>query len=94
MIFGWFMIKLIRILQSKMKRGWIHYTVFNLKTIQGPSAERIRIQKQLFGFSREVTHGFPTKPSCLAWDPTLKLLGEQSNSRESTRDRPDIQHWC
>ena len=42
---------------------------------QGPSAERVKIQKQLFGFSREVTHGFPNKPTCLAWDPELKLIG-------------------
>ena len=42
---------------------------------QGPSAERVKIQKQLFGFSREISHGFPTKPSCLAWDPELKLMG-------------------
>jgi len=42
---------------------------------QGPSAERVKIQKQLFGFSREVTHGFPNKPTCLAWDQQLKLLG-------------------
>jgi hypothetical protein len=41
---------------------------------QGPSAERVRVQKQLFGFSREVTHGFPSKPVCFAWDSELKLL--------------------
>jgi len=41
---------------------------------QGPSAERVKVQKQLFGFSREVKHGFPSKPVCFAWDSELKLL--------------------
>ena len=41
---------------------------------QGPSAERVKVQKQLFGFSREVSHGFPSKPTCFAWDTELKLL--------------------
>lgn len=44
---------------------------------QGPSAERVKVQKQLFGFSREVNHGFPNKPTCLAWDPQLKLIGKR-----------------
>lgn len=42
---------------------------------QGPSAERVKIQKQLFGFSREANHGFPSKPVCFAFDQELKLLG-------------------
>jgi len=41
---------------------------------QGPTAERIKLQKELFNFSKNVTFGFPSKPSCLAWDPVLKLL--------------------
>ncbi len=41
---------------------------------QGPSAERVKVQKQLFGFSREVNHGFTSKPVCFAWDSELELL--------------------
>ena len=43
---------------------------------QGPANEREKVQKQLFGFSREVNHGFPNKPSCLAWDPILRIIGK------------------
>ncbi|XP_038069031.1 LLGL scribble cell polarity complex component 2-like isoform X3 [Patiria miniata] len=46
----------------------------------GPSAERQRLQKELFAFNKTVEHGFPHKPSALAYDPKLKLLaiGTQS----------------
>jgi len=40
----------------------------------GPSTERLKLQKELFGFNKSVTHGFPNKPSSVAWDPELKLL--------------------
>ena len=41
---------------------------------QGPTAERLKLQKELFNFSRNITYGFPHKPSCMGWDPELKLL--------------------
>ena len=41
---------------------------------QGPTAERVKLQKELFNFSRNVTYGFPHKPSCLGWDGELRLL--------------------
>nr|CAG4638231.1 EOG090X00I4 [Cyclestheria hislopi] len=49
-----------------------------LKFIRGkgshPSAERLQIQKELFQFQKTVQHGFPSKPSALAWDSHLRLL--------------------
>ena len=41
---------------------------------QGPTAERLKLQKELFNFSKNITYGFPHKPSCFAWDQELKLL--------------------
>nr|CAG4649071.1 EOG090X00I4 [Scapholeberis mucronata] len=38
------------------------------------SAERLKIQKELFQFQKTVQHGFPSKPISLAWDPLLRLL--------------------
>jgi len=38
------------------------------------SAERLQIQKELFQFRKTIQHGFPSKPSALAWDPVLRLL--------------------
>jgi len=38
------------------------------------SAERLKIQKDLFQFRKTVQHGFPSKPSAMAWDPVLRLL--------------------
>ena len=29
---------------------------------QGPTAERVKLQKELFNFSKNVTYGFPCKP--------------------------------
>ncbi|XP_014241063.1 protein lethal(2) giant larvae isoform X2 [Cimex lectularius] len=49
-----------------------------LKFIRGkghqPSAERQKLQKELFAFRKTVQHGFPNKPTCLAWDPILRLM--------------------
>ncbi|XP_014285464.1 lethal(2) giant larvae protein isoform X3 [Halyomorpha halys] len=49
-----------------------------LKFIRGkgqqPSAERVKLQKELFAFRKTVQHGFPNKPTCLAWDPVLRLM--------------------
>lgn len=49
-----------------------------LKFIRGkgqqPSAERVKLQKELFAFRKTVQHGFPNKPTCLAWDPILRLM--------------------
>ncbi|XP_022084942.1 lethal(2) giant larvae protein homolog 1-like isoform X4 [Acanthaster planci] len=45
-----------------------------------PSAERQRIQKELFAFNKTVEHGFPHKPSALAYDPKLKLLAVGTQS--------------
>lgn len=36
--------------------------------------ERIQKQKELFGFHKACYHGFPSKPSAMAWDPRLRLL--------------------
>ena len=41
---------------------------------QGPTAERVKLQKELFHFSKNITYGFPNKPSCIDWDPELRLL--------------------
>lgn len=38
------------------------------------SAERLKIQKELFQFQKTAQHGFPSKPTSLAWDPVLRLL--------------------
>ncbi|GLG99593.1 Uncharacterized protein, isoform B [Gryllus bimaculatus] len=49
-----------------------------LKFIRGkgqqPSAERQKLQRELFAFRKTVQHGFPNKPTSLAWDPALRLL--------------------
>ncbi|KAF6201776.1 hypothetical protein GE061_004171 [Apolygus lucorum] len=49
-----------------------------LKFIRGktqqPSAERQKLQKELFAFRKTVQHGFPNKPTCLAWDPILRIM--------------------
>ncbi|KAK0172994.1 hypothetical protein PV328_006251 [Microctonus aethiopoides] len=49
-----------------------------LKFIRGkgqqPSAERQKLQKDLFAFRKTVQHGFPNKPTALAWDPSLRLM--------------------
>jgi len=41
---------------------------------QGPTAERVKLQKELFNFSKNITYGFPSKPTCMGWDPELRLL--------------------
>ncbi|GFR33149.1 lethal(2) giant larvae protein homolog 1 [Trichonephila clavata] len=38
------------------------------------SAERLKLHKELFSFTKTTTHGFPHRPSALAWDPKLQLL--------------------
>ncbi|XP_017859889.1 PREDICTED: protein lethal(2) giant larvae [Drosophila arizonae] len=49
-----------------------------LKFIRGkgqqPTAERQRLQKELFAYRKTVQHGFPHKPSALAYDPVSKLM--------------------
>ncbi|XP_063241015.1 lethal(2) giant larvae protein homolog 1 isoform X2 [Bacillus rossius redtenbacheri] len=49
-----------------------------LKFIRGkgqqPSAERQKLQKELFAYRKTVQHGFPNKPTALAWDPSLRLM--------------------
>ncbi|KAG5672511.1 hypothetical protein PVAND_002635 [Polypedilum vanderplanki] len=41
---------------------------------QQPSAERQKLQKELYAFRKTVQHGFPHKPSSLAYDSVLKLM--------------------
>ncbi|XP_054281586.1 lethal(2) giant larvae protein homolog 1-like isoform X1 [Macrosteles quadrilineatus] len=41
---------------------------------QQPSAERQKLQRDLFAYRRTVQHGFPNKPTCVAWDPELRLM--------------------
>ncbi|KAJ8679019.1 hypothetical protein QAD02_014806 [Eretmocerus hayati] len=49
-----------------------------LKFIRGkgqqPTAERQKLQRDLFGFRKTVQHGFPNKPTAIAWDPSLRLM--------------------
>ncbi|XP_043513279.1 lethal(2) giant larvae protein homolog 1-like isoform X2 [Frieseomelitta varia] len=49
-----------------------------LKFIRGkgqqPTTERQKLQKDLFAFRKTVQHGFPNKPTALAWDPSLRLM--------------------
>ncbi|XP_014234240.1 lethal(2) giant larvae protein homolog 1 isoform X2 [Trichogramma pretiosum] len=49
-----------------------------LKFIRGkgqqPAAERQKLQKDLFAFRKTVQHGFPNKPTAIAWDPSLRLM--------------------
>ncbi|EDW71166.1 lethal(2) giant larvae protein [Drosophila virilis] len=49
-----------------------------LKFIRGkgqqPTAERQRLQKELFAYRKTAQHGFPHKPSALAYDPVSKLM--------------------
>nr|CBH09297.1 putative lethal (2) giant larvae [Heliconius melpomene] len=57
-----------------------------LKFIRGkgqqPSAERQKLQNDLFAFRKTVQHGFPHRASALAWDPLLRLaaLGTASGA--------------
>ncbi|XP_048482979.1 lethal(2) giant larvae protein isoform X3 [Plutella xylostella] len=48
-----------------------------LKFIRGkgqqPSAERQKLQNELFAFRKTVQHGFPNRASALAWDPLLRI---------------------
>ncbi|XP_063896793.1 lethal(2) giant larvae protein homolog 1-like [Helicoverpa armigera] len=49
-----------------------------LKFIRGkgqqPSAERQKLQNELFAFRKTVQHGFPHRASALAWDPLLRVV--------------------
>ncbi|KAG4070767.1 hypothetical protein HA402_010993 [Bradysia odoriphaga] len=49
---------------------------------QQPSPERQQLQKELFAFRKTVQHGFPHKPTALAYDPKDKLMaiGTQSGA--------------
>ncbi|XP_076057777.1 LLGL domain-containing protein l(2)gl isoform X2 [Oratosquilla oratoria] len=38
------------------------------------SPERLKKQQELFAFTKACNHGFPAKPSALAWDHKLRLL--------------------
>ncbi|CAB4066457.1 LLGL [Lepeophtheirus salmonis] len=44
------------------------------KGTQPVNPERAKLQKELFAFQKTIHHGFPHKPTSLAWDPELKLL--------------------
>ncbi|CAL4059773.1 unnamed protein product, partial [Meganyctiphanes norvegica] len=44
--------------------------------------ERIQKQKELFAFTKGCHHGFPAKPSALAWDPKLRLLALATKNAE------------
>lgn len=49
-----------------------------LKFIRGKghhvTAERQKLQKELFTYVKTLSHGFPHRPSALAWDPKLRLM--------------------
>uniref|UniRef100_A0A2M3Z2P4 Lethal(2) giant larvae protein n=1 Tax=Anopheles braziliensis TaxID=58242 RepID=A0A2M3Z2P4_9DIPT len=55
-----------------------------LKFIRGkgqqPSTERQKLNKELFAFRRTAQHGFPHKPSAVAYDPKSKLMAIGTNS--------------
>lgn len=44
------------------------------KSSQQVSVERQRLQKELFAFRKTVQHGFPHKPTAVAYDPEQRLM--------------------
>ncbi|KAK9707867.1 LLGL2 [Popillia japonica] len=50
--------------------------MFKFIKAKGPhqTAERQKLQKELFSYRRTLQHGFPHKPTAIAWDPTLRLI--------------------
>nr|CAH7738666.1 unnamed protein product [Callosobruchus chinensis] len=50
--------------------------MFKFIKAKGPhqTAERQKLQKELFSYRRTLQHGFPHKPTAMAWDATLRLL--------------------
>lgn len=50
--------------------------MFKFIKAKGPhqSAERQKLQKELFSYRRTLQHGFPHKPTALAWDSSLRLI--------------------
>ncbi|XP_049822272.1 lethal(2) giant larvae protein homolog 1 isoform X3 [Aethina tumida] len=50
--------------------------MFKFIKAKGPhqTAERQKLQKELFSYRRTLQHGFPHKPTAMAWDPSLRLL--------------------
>ncbi|XP_072398272.1 lethal(2) giant larvae protein [Diabrotica undecimpunctata] len=50
--------------------------MFKFIKAKGPhqSAERQKLQKELFFYRRTLQHGFPHKPTSLAWDSSLRLI--------------------
>jgi hypothetical protein len=55
---------------------------------RGDSEARLKLQKELFSFQRTVTHGFPHRPSALAFDPILR--SEQKFSSGVDHNNPRI----
>ncbi|KAK4874231.1 hypothetical protein RN001_013591 [Aquatica leii] len=51
--------------------------MFKFIRAKGPqaTAERLKLQKELFSYRRTLQHGFPNKPTALAWDSSLGLIG-------------------
>lgn len=69
-----------------------------LKFIRGkgqqPTAERQRLQKELFAYRKTAQHGFPHKPSAMAFDPKSKLfaIGTQ-NGAIKVFGRPGVEFY-
>lgn len=69
-----------------------------LKFIRGkgqqPTAERQRLQKELFAYRKTAQHGFPHKPSALAFDSKSKLMaiGTQ-NGAIKVFGRPGVEFY-
>lgn len=69
-----------------------------LKFIRGkgqqPSAERQKLQNDLFAFRKTLQHGFPHRASALAWDPLLRLaaLGTASGALK-VYGRPGVEFY-
>ena len=47
---------------------------------QGPTAERVKLQKELFNFSKNVTYGFPNKPGTCDRNITVNIGNFVSSS--------------
>ena len=52
---------------------------------QGPTAERVKLQKELFNFSKNVTYGFPSKPG--------DALADVNEDFTSLQNLSDIVCW-
>ena len=57
------------------------FVVLMLHSIQAPSSEKEKLQKEIFAFSKNVQFGFPYKPSDMDWDPMLRCCSNRVNKK-------------